>query len=108
MALREFHGRQIFIEDSRKTAAVYNLFSSAEVDLARRAWMKSLQLGFLAANLFPFCEVESNRIKADHALNRKRGCFNGYFVSPTSQTGSFVGNHEKSFSTYERKKHNFA
>jgi len=33
--MREFRGRQSFIEDNRKTVAVYNLFSSAEVDLVR-------------------------------------------------------------------------
>lgn len=40
MAMREFHGRQIFIEDGRNITADYDydydLFSAAEVYLARR------------------------------------------------------------------------
>lgn len=36
MAMREFHGRQIFIEDERNIMADYDLFSVAEVYLARR------------------------------------------------------------------------
>lgn len=36
MAMREFHGRQIFIADNRKIMALYNVYASAEVDLARR------------------------------------------------------------------------
>lgn len=84
IAMREFHGRQIFIEDNRKIMA-FTICFFLQRSIPGHREGKLLQLSFLAANLFPFCEVESKAImlstgSVDVLL----------FVSPTSQSGSFV------------------
>ena len=99
MAMREFHGRQIFIDDNRKTVAGYNLFSSAEVELARR---ERNHYNLVFSQPIYFLLVRSKVIEPKQHSKRKRGCVIVYFVSPSESNWFLLAKHEKSLRTSER------
>lgn len=87
MAMREFHGRQIFIEDERNIMADYDLFSVAEVYLARRERDCCNSVFSQLIYCFVMRSKLTEPMQSNRARNRKRVFCIVFLVSPASQPG---------------------